>query len=127
MNLYVGNLSRQATEDELREAFGAFGQVSSASIIKDKFSGESRGFAFVEMPNNAEAQAAIAGLNDKDLKGRTITVNEARPREDRFKSGGGGFQGGGRRDSHGGPGGPGGPGGNRDRNKRGGGTPRRSW
>ena len=83
MNLYVGNLPRQTTEDELREAFSAFGQVSSASIIKDKFSGESRGFAFVEMPDNAEAQAAIAGLNGKDFQGRTLTVNEARPREGR--------------------------------------------
>ncbi|MBI3243539.1 MAG: RNA-binding protein [Chloroflexi bacterium] len=120
MNLYVGNLSRQATEDELREAFGAFGQVTSASIIKDKFSGESRGFAFVEMPNSAEAQAAITGMNGKEFKGRNLTVNEARPREDRFKSGGprggsGGFSGGGRRDNRGG-----------DRDKRGG-TPRRSW
>lgn len=123
MNLYVGNLPRQTTEDELREAFSAFGQVSSASIIKDKFSGESRGFAFVEMPDNAEAQAAIAGLNGKDFQGRTLTVNEARPREERFKSGGGPRPGGFRPDRR--PGG--GPGGSRDRNKRPGGGGRRSW
>jgi RNA recognition motif-containing protein len=94
MNIYVGNLSRDLTESDLREAFQAFGEVSSASIIKDKFSGESRGFGFVEMPNPAEAKAVIAGLNGKSLKGRAITVNEARPRTE--NRGGGGF-GGGRR------------------------------
>jgi RNA recognition motif-containing protein len=94
MNIYVGNLSKDLTESDLREAFQAFGEVSSASIIKDKFSGESRGFGFVEMPNPAEAKAVIAGLNGKSLKGRTITVNEARPRTE--NRGGGGF-GGGRR------------------------------
>ncbi len=72
----------------------AFGEVSSASIIKDKFSGESRGFGFVEMPNKEEADKAIAGLNDKDLKGRPLTVNEARPRTDRPRTGGGGGRGG---------------------------------
>jgi RNA recognition motif-containing protein len=87
MNIYVGNLSFQASEDDVRQAFEAFGQVTSSSIVKDKFTGQSRGFAFVEMPNQAEAQAAIAGLNGKDLKGRAINVNEARPRTD---SGGGG-------------------------------------
>lgn len=80
MNIYVGNLSRGVTEEELREAFAAFGQVASVAIIKDKYSGESRGFGFVEMPTAAEAQAAIGGLNGKELKGRTLTVNEARPR-----------------------------------------------
>jgi RNA recognition motif-containing protein len=94
MNIYVGNLSKDLTESDLREAFQAFGEVSSASIIKDKFSGESRGFGFVEMPNPAEAKAVIAGLNGKSLKGRAITVNEARPRTE--NRGGGGF-GGGRR------------------------------
>jgi RNA recognition motif-containing protein len=89
MNIYVGNLSRDLAENELREAFAAFGEVSSASIIKDKFTGESRGFGFVEMPNKAEADAAIAGLNGKDLKGRNLTVNEARPRTDRPRTGGG--------------------------------------
>jgi RNA recognition motif-containing protein len=94
MNIYVGNLSRDLTESDLREAFQAFGEVASASIIKDKYSGESRGFGFVEMPNLTEARSVISGLNGKSLKGRTITVNEARPRTD--NRGGGGF-GGGRR------------------------------
>ena len=95
MNIYVGNLSFQASEDDVRQAFEAFGQVTSSSIVKDKFTGQSRGFAFVEMPNDTEAQAAIAGLNGKDLKGRASNVNEARPRTE----GGGG---GGRRGSGGG-------------------------
>ncbi len=96
MNIYVGNLSRDLNEGELREAFAAFGEVSSASIIKDKFSGESRGFGFVEMPNKDDADKAISGLNGKDLKGRTLTVNEARPRTDKPRTGGGGGFGGGR-------------------------------
>ena len=95
MNIYVGNLSREATESDLREAFQAFGEVSSAAVIKDKFSGESRGFGFVEMPSKAEAEKAISGLNGKSIKGRNITVNEARPRTD--NRGGGGFGGGGSR------------------------------
>jgi len=94
MNIYVGNLSRDLSESELREAFAAYGEVSSASIIKDKFTSESRGFGFVEMPNKAEGDAAIAALNGKDLKGRSLTVNEARPRTDRPRTGGGGFGGG---------------------------------
>jgi RNA recognition motif-containing protein len=94
MNIYVGNLSRDLTEAELREAFAAFGEVSSASIIKDKFSGETRGFGFVEMSNKDEADKAISALNGKDLKGRTMTVNEARPRTDKPRTGGGGFGGG---------------------------------
>jgi len=100
MNIYVGNLDRGVTEDDIKQAFAAFGQVSTATIIKDKFSGESRGFAFVEMPAKAEGETAIAEMNGKELKGRTITVNEARPREDRRPGGGGGgrgFGGGGRR------------------------------
>ncbi len=97
MNIYVGNLSRDLTEADLREAFQAFGEVSTASIIKDKFSNESRGFGFVEMPNPAEAKAVIAGLNGKSLKGRTITVNEARPRTENRGGGGGGGFGAGRR------------------------------
>ena len=97
MNIYVGNLSRDLTESELREAFAAFGEVSSASIIKDKFSGETRGFGFVEMPNKEEADKAIASLNGRDLKGRTATVNEARPRTDKPRTGGfGGGRGGSR-------------------------------
>ena len=91
MNIYVGNLSRDLTDSDLREAFQAFGEVSTVSIIKDKFSNESRGFGFVEMPNPAEAKAVIAGLNGKSLKGRTITVNEARPRTENRGGGGGGF------------------------------------
>lgn len=95
MNIYVGNLSRDVSEAELKEAFQAFGEVTSASIIKDKFTGESRGFGFVEMPNKTEAQAAMSGLNGKELKGRAINVNEARPRRDDRRGGGfGGSRGG---------------------------------
>ena len=97
MNIYVGNLEREVTEDELKKAFEEFGQVSSARIIKDNFTGQSRGFGFVEMPALSEAQAAISGLNDKDLKGRRLKVNEARPRRDDRRSGGRGGFGGGRR------------------------------
>lgn len=86
MNIYVGNLSRSVTDTDLKEAFEAFGEVQSASVIKDKFSGESRGFGFVEMPNKQEADSAISSLNGKDLKGRQLTVNEARPRTDRQRS-----------------------------------------
>jgi len=80
MSIYVGNLSREVTEDDLKEAFGAFGEIASVSLIKDKFSGESRGFGFVEMPSKDEAQSAIDGLNGTDLKGQSLNVNEARPR-----------------------------------------------
>jgi RNA recognition motif-containing protein len=100
MNIYVGNLAHEASEDDLRQAFEGFGQVSSATIIKDKFSGESRGFAFVEMPTKTEAQAAITGLNGQDLKGRSLKVSEARPRTeggDRDGGGGGGRRFGGNR------------------------------
>lgn len=95
MNIYVGNLSREATDDDVRQAFAAFGQVATVNIIKDRLSGQSRGFGFVEMPAKTEAQAAIAGLNGKQLKGRTLTVNEARPRTE--GGGGGERRGGGRR------------------------------
>ena len=95
MNIYVGNLARGVNETDLREVFQAFGEVSTTSIIKDKFSGESRGFGFVEMPNKDEAEKAISMLNGKDLKGRALKVNEAKPRTDRPRSGGGGFGGGG--------------------------------
>ena len=98
MNIYVGNLSRQTTEDELRAEFGAFGQVTTVSVIKDKFTGEARGFGFVEMANAEEAKKAIEGLNGKELGGRTLNVNEARPREDKpCGGGGGGYRGGGDR------------------------------
>jgi RNA recognition motif-containing protein len=89
MNIFVGNLERSANESDLREAFQAFGEVATASVIKDKFSGESRGFGFVEMPNGEEAQKAISMLNGKALKGRAATVNEAKPRTDRPRTGGG--------------------------------------
>jgi RNA recognition motif-containing protein len=83
MNIYVGNLSYGMTEDELRDAFSAYGDVSSVKILMDRETGRSRGFAFVEMPNQSEGEAAIAQLNGKDLGGRTLRVNEARPRERR--------------------------------------------
>jgi RNA recognition motif-containing protein len=83
MNIYVGNLSYDVTQDELSDMFGEFGEVSSAKIIEDRDTGRPKGFAFVEMPNQAEAEAAIASLNEKELKGREIKVNQARPREDR--------------------------------------------
>jgi len=91
MNLYVGNLSFETTERDLQQAFEAYGAVSSASVITDRETGRSRGFGFVEMPTEGEARAAIEGLNDKDLNGRSLKVNEARPRS----SGGGGGGGGG--------------------------------
>jgi len=97
MNIYVGNLSLDVTEEELREEFKAFGDITSVSIIKDKYSGQSRGFGFVEMASKAEGEAAIAGLKGKTLKERTLDVNEARPRSDsRGGGGGGGFGGRGR-------------------------------
>ena len=80
MNIYVGKMSREVTKDDLLEAFEEFGQVESVKIITDRVSGESRGFGFVEMPAEAEAQSAINGLNGKELKGETLAVNEARPR-----------------------------------------------
>ena len=102
MNIYVGNLSREVPEDELRQAFEAFGQVTSVNIIKDRYSGESRGFGFVEMATKSEAQAAINGLNGTSLGERTLSVSEARPRAEGGRrpyggGGGGGFGGGGRR------------------------------
>jgi RNA recognition motif-containing protein len=100
MNIYVGNLSHDVTDDDLRQAFEAFGQVESAKVVKDRFSGESKGFGFVEMPSKNEAQAAIDALDSRDLKGRKVTVNEARPKTTDRRGGGGrgGFgRGGGRR------------------------------
>lgn len=87
MNIYTGNLSYEVTEEDLKLAFESFGEVESVRIIKDNFSGRSKGFGFVEMPNKAEAQAAIDAMNGKELKGRTITVNEARPRAEGRRSG----------------------------------------
>ena len=97
MNIYVGNLDRDVTEDELRQAFEAFGQVSSATVIKDKYTHESRGFGFVEMPTQSEAQAAITGLNGTELKGRALRVDQARARTDNRDGGRSGS--GGRRSS----------------------------
>ena len=94
MNIHVGNLAYNVTEEDLKKAFEAYGQVATANIIKDQYSNQSKGFGFVEMPDKAEAQAAISGLNGKDLNGRTLNVNEARPRADRNRSD---FGGGGRR------------------------------
>jgi RNA recognition motif-containing protein len=94
MNLYVGHLAYTVTESDLRTAFEAFGTVDRASVITDRDSGRSKGFGFVEMPNNSEADAAIKALNDTALNGRNIKVNEARPRENRPQRGGGGGGGG---------------------------------
>ena len=117
MNLYVGNLPYRITEDQLREAFEEFGNVSSCTIIKDKVTGQSKGFGFLEMPERTEAEAAINNLNGRDLMGRKINVNEARPRENGGGGGGGGGRGsgggGGRRDNYGGGGGGYGGGGDR--------------
>ena len=94
-NIYVGNLSFRATEDEIRQAFARFGEVSKVSIIVDRETGRSRGFAFVEMPSGDEAKAAVEALNQQEVAGRRISCNEARPREERPASGGGGGYGGG--------------------------------
>ena len=91
MKIYVGNLAYDVSEEELRQQFTAFGKVESVAIVRDRYSGQPRGFGFVEMPTKAEAQAAIAGLNGKTLNERNIVVNEARPRTDNR---GGGFGGG---------------------------------
>ena len=105
MNIYVGNLSYEATQDDLRQAFEAHGEVSSVSIIMDKMTGRSRGFGFVEMPDNGAGQAAISALNLQEIRGRAMTVNEARPKSEGSSRGGGG----------GGRGGYGGGGGGRGR------------
>lgn len=101
MNIYVGNLSYDLTDDELKAAFAAYGTVESARIVMDRFSGRSKGFGFVEMPNQEEAMAAISGLNDAELAGRPIKVNESRPKPEGerrpSRGGGGGFRGGPRR------------------------------
>jgi cold-inducible RNA-binding protein len=106
MKIYVGNLSYEATEEDLRMALEQFGQVESVTIIKDKHSGQSKGFGFVEMPSKAEGRSAIEGLNGTELKGRSLNVNEARPRTESRGSGGG--YGGGRGGQGGGRGGQGG-------------------
>ncbi len=95
MNIYVGNLSYEVTDEDLKEAFKIFGEVETVRVLKDNDTGRSKGFGFVEMSNNADAQSAIDGLNDKELKGRTLKVNTARPRTEN-RGGRGGFGGGGR-------------------------------
>jgi RNA recognition motif-containing protein len=112
MNIYVGNLSYTATEEDLKQAFSEHGEVTTVSIVKDKFTGNSRGFGFVEMPNDEEGQKAIDALNGQDVKGRALKVNEARPRENNGprggNGGGGGSRGGFGGRSNGGGGGAGG-------------------
>ena len=126
--LYVGNLSCSVDSSELEKMFSAHGTVASAQIISDRETGRSKGFGFVEMNSDAEAQAAIAALNGQEYQGRTLTVNEARPREERpggfgggggRGGGGGGYGGGGGGGGYGGGGGRGGGGGGRDRGSRG--------
>ena len=94
MNIYVGNLPRKASEDDLRPLFEPFGKIMSVNVIKDKFSGESKGFGFVEMSKKSEGEAAIEALNGKDLMGQALTVNEARPKSESHRGGGGGGYGG---------------------------------
>ena len=93
MNIYVGNLSSDVSDENLREAFESFGQVTSARIIKDKYTGQSRGFGFVEMPGQSQAQTAIKSLNGKELLGKQMSVNEARARADQGRTGGQGGRG----------------------------------
>ena len=90
MNIYVGNLPYNINDEDLRDAFAPYGPVDSARVITDRDSGRSKGFGFVEMPSNDEAEAAIQALNGKDFQGRVLTVNESRPREDTPRRGGGG-------------------------------------
>lgn len=124
MNIYVGNLPFSATEDDVRQIFATYGQVESVALIKDKLTGKPRGFGFVEMPNAAEAQAAIQALNGKDYNGRDMVVNPARPREEgqrrSYGDRGGGGYGGGDRGGYGGGGDRRGGGGQR-RDRQGGG------
>ncbi len=124
MRIYVGNFAYEMSEQELREIFQAHGQVDEVSLVRDRDTGRSRGFAFVVMPSDTEAQAAITELNGKERDGRAITVNEARPRPERtFGGGGGGFRSGGfgGGGGGGGSGGGGGGGGGGFRDSRGGG------
>ena len=96
-SIYVGNLAYTTTEDDLRQAFSQYGEVSGVNIVTDRETGRPRGFAFVEMPNATEAAAAIKELNLREISGRSVTVNEARPKSDRPRKGGGGGGGGSRR------------------------------
>ena len=122
MNIYVGNLSNEVTEEDLKQAFETFGEVESVKIIKDKYTNRSKGFGFVEMASKAEGQSAIDGLNGKELKGKALNVNEARPRTESRGRGGGygggrGAHGGGRGEQGGGRGGYGGGRGGRGRGR----------
>ncbi len=99
MNIYVGNLPRTTNEDTVRKLFETYGDVAEVKLIKDQFTEELRGFGFITMPSNADGKKAIQELNDSDLEGRSMVVNEARPRKDRFSKGGGGGRRGGFRDS----------------------------
>ncbi|MHC4843186.1 MAG: RNA recognition motif domain-containing protein [Planctomycetota bacterium] len=119
MNIYVGNLLFDVTEDELKEAFAPFGEITEVRLIMDKFSGKSKGFGFIEMPSKEEAQKAIEEMNGKEMKGRAMTVNVAKPKVDRGGGRRGGFGGGQRR------GGRGGGGGGNFGNRRGGSSGRR--
>ncbi len=110
MRLYVGNLSYNTTNESLEQLFTEYGQVKSAQVVMDRDTGRSKGFGFVEMADNGQAQAAINGLNSKEIDGRSLTVNEARPREERSGGGGGGGGRGGRGGGYGGGGGGGGGG-----------------
>ncbi|MBN2366474.1 MAG: RNA-binding protein [Calditrichaeota bacterium] len=83
MNIYVGNLAKDVTDEELKEAFAEYGEVTSSTVLKDKYTGESRGFGFVEMPSKAEAIEAMQKMDAREIKGRKLIVNEARPREDK--------------------------------------------
>ena len=91
MNIYVGNIAFDASEDEVRGLFASYGEVTNVNLLKDKFTGQPRGFGFVDMALDAEAQKAIHELNGRELRGRKLTVNQARPREERAPGGGGGF------------------------------------
>ncbi|WP_295451155.1 RNA-binding protein [uncultured Thiodictyon sp.] len=93
MNIYVGNLAYSVTQDDLRDAFAAYGEISSVNLITDKFTGDSKGFGFVEMSNNSEADTAIKALNETPLKGRNLKVNQAKPRGEGGGGGGGGSRG----------------------------------
>ena len=109
-NIFVGNLSYDATEDDIRDAFAQYGEVSSVNVITDRDTGRPRGFAFVEMPDDSQAQTAIESLNQSEIRGRAVNVNVARPKADRPRRGGGGGGGGGGRGGYGGGGGGGGGG-----------------
>ena len=121
-NIYVGNLSYQTDDRELEDLFAPYGDIASARVITDRETGRSKGFGFVEMPDSAQAEAAISGLNDTEIDGRNLRINEARPREERPRGGGGGGgYGGGGGGNRGGGGGDGGGGGGGNRGGGGGG------